>query len=486
MPAPAPPTPPDALPPLLDPGQQADALTTEPAGGAVAYASPTVTRSTADVLAAAAADNAAACGPEPGAGPDGAPGANPAPACLMLDVVNTHAHRRKEKRRRTATPESEYEYVPVLAQTDAELAQKAEARALLPGSFRLAPIKLVFQDLGTFARHASLLRVVQRPQLPYRWPQPGWGSTLGSWAMVGASVPLTLLAAAGAAACLPAIAGLYAFAWAAEAVQGAPVRQSRRLDDGADVPGAEREKWFFVNGISTPPNAAQISVDFLHTLTGRPVTALLNRTLGVWFDLWECLLQRDLHQATKDIRDGYRPLVEAIKNPAYDRIVLIGHSQGGIIVSAWADQLLADFGETELRKVEVYTFASAANHFSRAGRSMAGLEEDTSGPWAHVEHFANWQDFVAQFGVLSHLPPGATAQLGAQGFRRDDEPRAMYGQFAGRIFVRPNSGHNLLMHYLYPGQSILDDPVVKAHSNFAKYVGGGNLLAPKKAATAPH
>lgn len=141
-----------------------------------------------------------------------------------------------------------------------------------------------------------------------------------------------------------------------------------------------------------------------------------------------------------------QPLVEAIKDPKYDRIVLIGHSQGGIIVSAWADQLLADFGETELSKVEIYTFASAANHFSRAGRSMAGLEEDTSGPWAHVEHFANWQDFVAQFGVLSHLPPGATASLGAQGFKQEGTPRTMYGQFAGRIFVRPNTGHNLLMH----------------------------------------
>lgn len=338
---PSPPTPPEDLPPSLSasPKPTPQPLVTEPGSGAVAYASPTTSTS----AAGAAINGVNKATAEHGAEAD-APSDD---ACFMLDVVNTHAHRAKVKRRKTwprestsqqqltpaaspaaakpapaaltplvgaappskpgtATPDSEYEYVPVLDQTDAQLAQKAEARALLPGSFRLAPIKLVFQDLGTFARNASLLRVVESPQLEYKWPQVGWSSTLGSWAMVGASVPLTLLAAAGAVACLPAIAGLYAFAWTAEKVQGAPVRESKRLDNGADVPGHEREKWFFVNGIATPPRQAQISVDFLHTLTGRPVTALLNRTLGVWFDLWECLLQRDLHQATADIRDGYR------------------------------------------------------------------------------------------------------------------------------------------------------------------------------------
>lgn len=135
-----------------------------------------------------------------------------------------------------------------------------------------------------------------------------------------------------------------------------------------------------------------------------------------------------------------------------ERIVLIGHSQGGILVSAWVDQLLADFDEDILSRVEVYTFASAANHFSRGGRYIVenGVVKDldppkcskgavdgenptvpANGPFRFVEHFANTGDFVAQLGVLSHKPnPGGGEKT--------------FGVFAGQIFEREQEGHGIL------------------------------------------
>lgn len=135
--------------------------------------------------------------------------------------------------------------------------------------------------------------------------------------------------------------------------------------------------------------------------------------------------------------------------------MLIGHSQGGIIVSTWVDQLLTDFDEDVLSRVEVYTFASAASHFSRGGKyyvedgevkrvpepkwnrgasgdDRSGTAAPQNGPFRFVEHFANTGDFVANLGVLSHKPvtaPGA------------DEA---YGVFAGQIFERPQDGHGIL------------------------------------------
>lgn len=195
-----------------------------------------------------------------------------------------------------------------------------------------------------------------------------------------------------------------------------------------------------MNGVANPPSAAHASASYLQALTGRPVTAILNRTLGAWFDLWECFLQRDMHLNTKDIRKGYPELVKHVTNMDIERIVLIGHSQGGIIVSAFVDQLLTDFDDEVLSRVEVYTFASAANHFSRAGKyvienGQAVKVEDlpapaaSNGPFRHVEHFANTGDFVAQLGVLSHRP---------------GQPGNTHGVFAGQIFERNQEGHGIL------------------------------------------
>lgn len=61
-----------------------------------------------------------------------------------------------------------------------------------------------------------------------------------------------------------------------------------------------------MNGIATAPSGAQATVNYLETLVKRPVTAILNRTYGAWFDLWECFIQRDMHLNTNDIRDGYK------------------------------------------------------------------------------------------------------------------------------------------------------------------------------------
>lgn len=56
------------------------------------------------------------------------------------------------------------------------------------------------------------------------------------------------------------------------------------------------------------------------------------------------------------------------------------------------DQLLSDFSSAELRKVEFYTFASAANHFSVPDG------DDGKPTFGRVEHFANTLDFVARIG----------------------------------------------------------------------------------------
>lgn len=93
-----------------------------------------------------------------------------------------------------------------------------------------------------------------------------------------------------------------------------------------------------VNGIATTGSGAQLIANRLHELFGRSVTAVLNRSLGIHFDIIECILQRDLLLTTTDIRVGYQAVRRAVMDPTKKRVVIIGHSQGGIIVSAWAGE----------------------------------------------------------------------------------------------------------------------------------------------------
>jgi hypothetical protein len=122
-------------------------------------------------------------------------------------------------------------------------------------------------------------------------------------------------------------------------------------------------------------------------------------------------------------------------NTSLDRIVIVAHSQGGIIVSAWVDQLIADLHPSLLTRVEVYTFGSAACHFA--------LRADGEGAFARIEHFANMHDLVAQFGVLNYARGGgfAPSRAGAE-----DGVRAVYGRYVGRVFARNRTGHMLLDH----------------------------------------
>ncbi|OCF35065.1 hypothetical protein I316_03105 [Kwoniella heveanensis BCC8398] len=221
----------------------------------------------------------------------------------------------------------------------------------------------------------------------------------------------------------------------------------------------EREAWLFVNGIGTSRVGLQLILNALYNLFGRKVIGIENRTFGIWFDLVECMLQRDLTWQTTDIRMGYNIIASHIADPNKDRVVLMAHSQGGIIMSAWVDQLLADFSSDQLNKVEIYTFASAANHFSIPSTVEGGPA------FGRVEHFVNTKDYVSCIGLLAFAPvcPPVTPD--------DPTIHKVNGRFAGRIFKRINhTGHLLLTHYLKEGDSILDDPTVRAHSKLASYI----------------
>ena len=168
-------------------------------------------------------------------------------------------------------------------------------------------------------------------------------------------------------------------------------------------------------------------------------------------DLIECLIQRCFSYRTMDVRVTYDYVKACLIDPTVTKVVLLGHSQGGIIISLVLDELFTDlprsavsklvcysFAHLELPNIdkwlthfsrfqEVYTFGSAASHFSNPILSLSSEPRCID----HIEHYCNEYDMIARWGVL---------------YSTMSTPDNRY---SGSVFVRMGAtGHLFNQHYL--------------------------------------
>ncbi|KAF4126081.1 hypothetical protein GMORB2_1327 [Geosmithia morbida] len=271
-------------------------------------------------------------------------------------------------------------------------------------------------------------------------------------------------------------------------------------------PEHSHEQWVFINGVAVGKHWMKLNLNRIAVTFGRPVLGIHNKTAGMIFDVWECLVQRNFGYATSDVRATYKVLKELLYNPEKTKVVLILHSQGAIVGGMCLDWLLQEIPQDMLSKIEVYTFGNAANHFNNPHRrafslkltdswprvAMRTLLKETSvvesptaadracstaadlGSWngtaarppphdltressvisssaaqdraiGHIEHYAHSTDFVAIWGILHFATK---------------HPRSpLIPRFMGRLFVRARGGHQLCQHYLDGMFPLRHDPV---------------------------
>ncbi|OCT51184.1 hypothetical protein CLCR_08306 [Cladophialophora carrionii] len=199
-----------------------------------------------------------------------------------------------------------------------------------------------------------------------------------------------------------------------------------------DWPEHEGEKWVFINGVAVGSHWLQSNLDLLAMTFRRPVFGIHNQTRGIIFDVLECIIQRDLSFATTDIRTAYAALQEILADDNIHKVVLILHSQGGIEGGLVLDWLYDTVAADQLRKLEIYTFGNAANHWnapvissstSRSTREAPTTNTSGGGGGSsstpdgdgvisqrivqHIEHYANEGDYVSKFGILHFRPDQA-------------------------------------------------------------------------------
>ncbi|KLJ07945.1 hypothetical protein EMPG_16581 [Blastomyces silverae] len=254
---------------------------------------------------------------------------------------------------------------------------------------------------------------------------PGWLSTAVFWGTVGLVWAL----------CAP--------------IQGPMMVESRvGVEEGAEegigdsVNDRKGEKWVFVNGVMVGNRGLTYNCARLSRTFGRPITGIHNPTNGLVWDIIECIFQRSFAYNTYSIRYTYDHLKHCLTDPTVHKVVLIAHSQGGIIASMALDLLFTSLPAEDMAKLEVYTFGSAAAHFNNPMRAIQTLSTSSSGASSparrrrsngvirYIEHYVNGEDIVPRWGVMYNVRLAKT-------------------RYSGRVFIRNGAtGHMFNQHYL--------------------------------------
>ncbi len=111
-----------------------------------------------------------------------------------------------------------------------------------------------------------------------------------------------------------------------------PSHVDRHPDENGQSDSHPHEAWFFINGILHDDALAQMNGDYLAYLFHRPITLLQNSTDGALVDLLECAVER-LGATAEDVDAAFPPLMKALKDPEKERVVVIAHSQGTLILA---------------------------------------------------------------------------------------------------------------------------------------------------------
>ncbi|AZZ95194.1 hypothetical protein EUZ85_01620 [Hahella sp. KA22] len=274
----------------------------------------------------------------------------------------------------------------------------------------------------------------------------------------------------------------------------------QQTDPFDSVTSFSHERWFFLNGILTNKPIAELNSQLISQMFQRPVTVIHNQTSSFLLDLFQCAVGKsfkidpdlEIPQAmTEPDVKATIALLEAMKNPALDRVVLLCHSQGTIIAANvlraisralkalqklkdnpecndWANLEFIDrlalahltpdqFGLMDksgfnayaiklLKKLEVYTFANCANTMTYIAKVNMPIEMGggvTALPY--IENFANQYDLVARLGVISPLREAGSSII----------------DIDGPLYLRTDIdawGHLLNQHYLYAISDYLSAP----------------------------
>lgn len=152
------------------------------------------------------------------------------------------------------------------------------------------------------------------------------------------------------------------------------------------------ENWYFINGICTDEEGVAWCCRRLEDRFRQRIRGIYNRTYGLFVDGIECMEERSFDVDTRLTSEIVSIIARDLDDTSISKVVLIGHSQGTIILELLMNNTtIVDLVTQYPGKLSVCTFASAADEFTNINGN------------AFTEHYANEFDPVAKIGVWSFL-----------------------------------------------------------------------------------
>lgn len=228
---------------------------------------------------------------------------------------------------------------------------------------------------------------------------------------------------------------------------------------GATADG--NEEWFFINGVATDQTIATWNGQALADLFQRPINVIFNPTNALILDLIECAFDRTFNWPTEIAKYAVAALAPALRSKK--KVVVIAHSQGGIIISSALYLMLNNYKrcKAHLGKLEIYTFACPADEMASMSvcikEQLDTKRERRLAPY--LEHFANRHDLICRLGILRRSNDIWNEQHPTDPWSRFkkyvyDRLNEVLGEdffdinIVGDLYINDRRGHLLNAHYL--------------------------------------
>ena len=196
-----------------------------------------------------------------------------------------------------------------------------------------------------------------------------------------------------------------------------------KKEDDKQIQSSNKEYFLFVNGILTNRDIVSKNINALKIMLNRPIHCVFNNTDSFIFDVIESAIGKQTNDLTEASFITLSVISKILLNKDIDKLVIICHSQGTIIVSQ-VMRYLHNFGldkEDYLKKIEIYAFANCSSNMKYI------INE-----YPYMEHFANEHDLVGKMGC------------------NHDEDINHLIDIDGNIYINKGAyGHYLYPHYLF-------------------------------------
>lgn len=153
------------------------------------------------------------------------------------------------------------------------------------------------------------------------------------------------------------------------------------------------ERWFYLNGMANSKKIAKQTCTRLEEIFKRPIDCIYNPTNSFVVDLFECITEKQWNDKYPITLIVYQTLVTTLTDDNIEKVVIICHSQGTIIMACVVGMMI-QLMPKYVSKLEIYAFANCST-------KMNYTCEYNGNNYPYIENIGNYNDTIAKLGMFA-------------------------------------------------------------------------------------